>query len=83
MVMFVCWPVVTLLYYGISFSVDKINLTDDVFLRQERGQSVHTVHTEVQSGQALHTVHTEVQKGQELQTVHTEVQKGQVVHTVD
>jgi hypothetical protein len=32
--MFVCWPVVTLLYYGISFSVDKISLTDNVFVRQ-------------------------------------------------
>jgi len=30
--MFVCWPVITLLYYGISYSVDKIHLTDDVFL---------------------------------------------------
>ncbi|XP_023325327.1 organic cation transporter protein [Eurytemora carolleeae] len=30
--MFVCWPVITLLYYGISLSVDKINLTEDVFL---------------------------------------------------
>ena len=33
--MFVCWPVITLLYYGISLSVDKINLTEDVFLRKQ------------------------------------------------
>jgi len=31
-VMFVCWPVITLLYFGISYSVDKIHLTDNVFL---------------------------------------------------
>jgi len=31
-VMFVCWPVITLLYYGISYSADKVHLTDDPFL---------------------------------------------------
>jgi len=30
--MFVCWPVITLLYYGISYSADKVHLTDDTFL---------------------------------------------------
>jgi hypothetical protein len=43
LVMFVCWPVVTLLYYGISFSVDKISLTDDVFLRHEK-DLLYSVH---------------------------------------
>ena len=27
--MFVCWPVATLLFYGLTFSADKINLTDN------------------------------------------------------
>ena len=27
--MFVCWPVATLLYYGLTFSADKIQLTDN------------------------------------------------------
>lgn len=31
-VMFLCWPIITMLYYGISYSVDKIHLTEDVFL---------------------------------------------------
>jgi hypothetical protein len=35
LVMFVCWPVVTLLNFGIQFSVDSILLTEDVFLRHE------------------------------------------------
>ena len=30
--LFICWPVITLLYYGLSLSADKIHLTDDVFL---------------------------------------------------
>jgi len=30
--MFVCWPVVTLLYYGLSLSADKIHMTDNVYL---------------------------------------------------
>ena len=25
--MFVCWPVITMLYYGLSMSADKINMT--------------------------------------------------------
>ena len=32
MVMFICWPVVTLLYYGLSLSADKIKLTDNFYL---------------------------------------------------
>ena len=28
----ICWPVITLLFYGLSLSADKIHLTDDVFL---------------------------------------------------
>ena len=30
--LFVCWPVVTLLYYGLSLSADKIKLTPNVYL---------------------------------------------------
>ena len=30
--MFVCWPVATLLFYGLTFSADKINLTDNTNL---------------------------------------------------
>ena len=30
--MFVCWPVSTLLYYGLTFSADNIHLTDNTFL---------------------------------------------------
>ena len=30
--LFVCWPVVTLLYYGLSLSADKIHMTDNVYL---------------------------------------------------
>ena len=30
--LFVCWPVVTLLYYGLSLSADKIKITDNVYL---------------------------------------------------
>ena len=30
--LFICWPVITLLYYGLSLSADKIHLSDDVFL---------------------------------------------------
>ena len=26
--MFVCWPVITMLYYGLSMSADKINMTE-------------------------------------------------------
>ena len=33
MVLFFCWPVVTMVYYGISYSAEKIDLTEDVFLR--------------------------------------------------
>jgi len=29
---FVCWPVVTLLYYGLTLSADKIHMTDNVYL---------------------------------------------------
>ena len=25
--MFICWPVITMLYYGLSMSADKINMT--------------------------------------------------------
>jgi len=32
LVMFVCWPVVTLLYYGLSLSADKIEMTDNFYL---------------------------------------------------
>jgi len=32
LVMFVCWPVVTLLYYGLSLSADKIKMTDNFYL---------------------------------------------------
>ena len=31
--MFICWPVVTLLYYGLSLSADKIKMTDNFYLR--------------------------------------------------
>jgi len=30
--MFICWPVVTLLYYGLTLSADKIKMTDDLYL---------------------------------------------------
>lgn len=30
--MFICWPVVTLLYYGLSLSADKIHMTDNLYL---------------------------------------------------
>ena len=30
--MFVCWPVITMLYYGLSMSADKIKMTEDVYL---------------------------------------------------
>ena len=30
--LFVCWPVVTLLYYGLSLSADKIKITENVYL---------------------------------------------------
>ena len=30
--MFVCWPVITMLYYGLSMSADKINMTENVYL---------------------------------------------------
>ena len=30
--LFLCWPVITLLYYGLSLSADKIHMTDNVFL---------------------------------------------------
>ena len=33
LVLFVCWPTVTMVYYGISFASEKIHLTQDVFLR--------------------------------------------------
>jgi len=29
---FICWPVVTLLYYGLSLSADKIHMTDNLYL---------------------------------------------------
>jgi len=32
LVMFICWPVVTLLYYGLSLSADKIKMTDNFYL---------------------------------------------------
>merc|ERR1719431_2052816 len=32
LVMFVWWPVVTLLYYGLSLSADKIHMTDNFYL---------------------------------------------------
>jgi len=32
LVMFVCWPVVTLLYYGLSLSADRIHMTDNLYL---------------------------------------------------
>ena len=32
LVMFICWPVVTLLYYGLSLSADKIHMTDNFYL---------------------------------------------------
>ena len=31
--MFVCWPVITLLYYGLSLSADKIHMTDNLYIR--------------------------------------------------
>ena len=31
--LFVCWPVSTLLYYGLSLSANKIQMTNDVYLR--------------------------------------------------
>ena len=30
--LFICWPVITLLFYGLTLSADKIKMTDDVFL---------------------------------------------------
>ena len=30
--MFICWPVITMLYYGLSLSADKIKLTPNVYL---------------------------------------------------
>ena len=30
--MFICWPVITMLYYGLSLSADKIKMTDNVYL---------------------------------------------------
>ena len=30
--LFICWPVVTLLYYGLSLSADKIHMTNNVYL---------------------------------------------------
>ena len=30
--MFICWPVITMLYYGLSLSADKIHMTDNVYL---------------------------------------------------
>ena len=30
--LFFCWPVITLLFYGLSLSADKIQMTDDVYL---------------------------------------------------
>ena len=30
--MFVCWPVITMLYYGLSLSADKIKMTENVYL---------------------------------------------------
>lgn len=32
LVMFVCWPVITLLYYGLTFAADKLELTDNLYL---------------------------------------------------
>jgi len=32
LVMFICWPVVTLLYYGLSLSADKIEMTPNLHL---------------------------------------------------
>ena len=29
---FICWPVVTLLYYGLSLSADKIHMTDNLYV---------------------------------------------------
>ena len=30
--MFICWPVITMLYYGLSLSADKIKMTENVYL---------------------------------------------------
>ena len=30
--LFICWPVITLLFYGLTLSADKIKMTDNVFL---------------------------------------------------
>ena len=30
--LFFCWPVITMLYYGLSLSADKIHMTDNVYL---------------------------------------------------
>ena len=30
--LFFCWPVITMLYYGLSLSADKIKMTDNVYL---------------------------------------------------
>ena len=30
--LFFCWPVITLLFYGLSLSADKIKMTEDVYL---------------------------------------------------
>ena len=30
--LFFCWPVITMLYYGLSLSADKIQMTDNVYL---------------------------------------------------
>ena len=30
--LFICWPVVSLLYYGLTLSADKIHMTDNVYL---------------------------------------------------
>jgi len=32
LVMFVCWPVITLLYYGLTLSADKIKMTENLYL---------------------------------------------------
>ena len=32
LVLFLCWPVITMLYYGLSLSADKIKMTDNVYL---------------------------------------------------
>merc|ERR1719348_1903141 len=32
LVMFICWPVITLLYYGLTLSADKIKMTENLFL---------------------------------------------------